>query len=250
MESKMISCKLMGGLGNYMFQIATAYTHAKRMNTTMVVDSRDIMQVHKPHTEYLSNLFRNVDFGIPSTSHVYNEQTFSYSPIPKLDNIKLIGYFQSEKYFDRDLVLKLFDIEDVVTQDIQSITESESVSIHVRRGDYKSNQANHPLCSLSYYESAIDLLGNDKEYYVFSDDIEWCKTVFDKRFNFVSGLYDWEEMYLMSKCKHNIIANSTFSWWGAWLNKNDNKVIAPKTWFGPLKTLNTSDLLPDNWIRL
>ena len=112
----------------------------------------------------------------------------------------------------------------------------------------------HPQQSLDYYKQAIETVGPDKTFVIFSDDIEWCKQNLDfigSKF-FISGNKDYEDMYLMSLCNNNIITNSTFSWWGAWLNKNENKiVISPKIWFGKNNShLDTSDLYCDKWIKL
>ena len=106
--------------------------------------------------------------------------------------------------------------------------------------------------SLLLDQSALEHF-SDKEYkfLVFSDDIEWCKQVFDDDFNFIEGEEDYVDLLLMARCKHNIIANSSFSWWGAWLNRNNNKrVIAPKKWFGSVANLDSKDLLPKGWITL
>jgi hypothetical protein len=254
----MISCKLMGGLGNYMFQIGAAYTFSNKKEIDFVVDESDIMQVHGHYTKYLTNIFRKVKFGNPKIEFIYNEPSFSYNPIPDIDNVKLTGYFQSEKYLDRNLILKLFDVSDLIPVDLKYLSDiinSDSVSIHVRRGDYVLLQNYHPPLSIEYYFNAIKYIGNKKKYFIFSDDIEWCKRHFlNINATYISGLSDWEEMYLMSLCKYNVIANSTFSWWGAWMNKNNNIVIAPNVWFGEAKILqdikfaDTSDLIPNKWI--
>lgn len=237
-----------------MFQIGATATVAKRMNTSWMVDTSDIMQVHNHYSAYTSNLFRKILFGVPQVEYVYNESEFSYVEPPRQDNMKMVGHFQSERYLDRDLVLDLFNVDDVISPDIpflQDILDSDSASIHVRRGDYVGLQDHHPVCGIDYYAAAIQTLGLNKRYFVFSDDIEWCKAVFHDDYTIVSGLSDWEEMYLMSKCKHHIIANSTFSWWGAWLNTHEYKnVIAPKQWFGPAKQLNTTDVLPKEWLQI
>jgi hypothetical protein len=131
----------------------------------------------------------------------------------------------------------------------------------VRRGDYvtspKTNSV-HGTCSLEYYYDSFNLIEKqhkNSHYFIFSDDIEWCKQnlEFIKNKTFIelsANERDHEEMYLMSQCKHNIIANSSFSWWGAWLNQNPDKmVIAPKKWFHD-QQINTNDLIPDTWIRI
>ena len=141
----------------------------------------------------------------------------------------------------------------------KEIKKNNSISVHVRRGDYV--KLNHS-CSVSYYNNAIKFMESKNEnqnFIVFSDDIEWCKknliiknkcTFIDERFK----LKDYHELILMKFCKHNIISNSTFSWWGAFLNYNkdgNQKVIYPEKWFGnKLKHLNTNDLFPERWINI
>lgn len=248
----MITCKLAGGLGNYMFQIAATATLANQLGTDFVVDVSDHMVVHNDWTNYKENIFRNVKFGTPNVTNIHNFSGFPYSPLPLQDNIKLQGHPQSEKYLDRDLILDLFAVRLLVSDEMVSdfgITEN-SVSLHVRRGDFVGLQNHHPLCTMDYYEEAMDVIGRDKTFYVFSDDWEWCTKNF-KDCYVVEPTYDWLDLILMSRCAHNIIANSTFSWWSAWLNENENKtVIAPKQWFGPAKNVDTSDLLPKEWIQI
>jgi hypothetical protein len=126
-------------------------------------------------------------------------------------------------------------------------------SIHVRRGDYIGLQNFHPVQPVSYYEEAVKIVGDDKHFLIFSDDINWCKENFTflKNKTFVLNNLDYEDLYLMSMCKNNIISNSTFSWWGAWLNRNENKqVIIPSKWFGiSYSHLNTNDLYCEGWIK-
>jgi len=128
--------------------------------------------------------------------------------------------------------------------------DGETVSLHIRRGDYLRTQDHHPVCSLDYYMDALSKF-RDKEYkfIVFSDDVDWCRNNFNEDFIFTEGNTDYEDMWLMSLCDHNIIANSSFSWWGAWLNDNPNKrVIAPKKWFGPsYSNWKLDDLFCNDW---
>jgi len=182
------------------------------------------------------------------------------------DNKYLYGYWQSEKYFiefaekiRRDFTFKLpFLYQNVEIS--EQISQVNAVSLHVRRGDYANSPkttATHGLCSLDYYRAAIDYVSAhviQPHFFIFSDDIAWVKanlnidspTVFiDHNTNQES----YNDMRLMSLCKHNIIANSSFSWWGAWLNQNVEKiVIAPKQWFS--KVTDTSDLTPASWTRI
>jgi hypothetical protein len=252
----------MGGLGNMLFQIAVAYSVSLRDNKKMICDTKDMIIPHKPYTFYTDNIFRKIKFTneIPNQKYI-GEYGFQYSPIPKLEgNIKLIGYFQSEKYFleYRDELLDLFKIDEKtelkLLEKYGDIINQETCSIHVRRGDYLGLPNHHPIQSINYYKDSIGIIGEEKHFVIFSDDIKWCEENFNflKNKTFVSGNLDYEDLYLMSMCNHNIIANSTFSWWGAWLNRNVNKkVIIPSKWFGISNShFITNDLYCDKWIKL
>jgi len=143
----------------------------------------------------------------------------------------------------------------------QQILSSNSVSLHIRRGDYVQNQeANkfHGICSPEYYSQAMNLIEQKIEnphYFVFSDEVGWVREniKFNYPVDFVSGnsISEAEELSLMSKCKHNIIANSSFSWWGTWLNTSPEKiVIAPKKWIENTDLADASDLIPKEWIKI
>ncbi len=252
----------MGGLGNIMFQVATTYSISLRDNKEMICDTKDMMVPHKPYTFYIDNILRKVKFSDKLINHTHiGEGGFNYSPIPKLDgDIKLIGYFQSEKYFItyKNEILDLFEIDDNTKNNLINkyghILNQDTCSIHVRRGDYLNLQNYHPTQPINYYKKAIKIIGDDKHFLIFSDDIKWCEENFNflKNKTFVLGNLDYEDLYLMSMCKNNIIANSSFSWWGAWLNKNENKqVIIPSKWFGISNShLNTNDLYCNKWIKL
>jgi hypothetical protein len=196
------------------------------------------------------------------------EPYFHYWPeitkIPK--DCYLTGYWQSEKYFKKSSSLIRVDftfnypLENYNAELADQIDQVNAVSLHVRRGDYVNNaktSATHGLCSLDYYRAAIQHIIKQVEnphFFVFSDDIAWVKNnlKIDSPHQFVdhnSGEESYNDMRLMSLCKHNIIANSSFSWWAAWLNTNPQKiVIAPQNWFS--KKVNISDLIPCGWIRM
>jgi len=257
-----VSTRLMGGLGNMMFQIATSYSISLRDDKEMICDTKDMQIPHKPYTFYTDNIFRNIKFSnnLTNLNHM-GEGGFHYTPIPKTEgNVKLIGHFQSEKYFieHRNEILELFEIDDItknyLLKKYSEILNQDTCSIHIRRGDYLGLPTHHPTQSIDYYKKAIQIVGGGKHFLVFSDDIEWCKENLNFLNNktFISGNQDYEDLYLMSMCKNNIIANSTFSWWGAWLNNNENKqVIVPSKWFGISNShLNTNDLYCDKWIKL
>jgi hypothetical protein len=129
---------------------------------------------------------------------------------------------------------------------------SNTVSMHIRRGDYVEANDFHPVQNIEYYEKALDMIGDYQKLLIFSDDIEWCKTNLQFRnINFCDGFSPIEDMMIMSRCSHNIIANSSFSWWAAQLNENEKKkVIAPTKWFGPKLNLETKDIIPETWIKI
>jgi hypothetical protein len=141
---------------------------------------------------------------------------------------------------------------------VSKIESCNSISLHVRRGDYVQNKITnqfHGLCSLKYYNNAIHYIEmkiKNIEIFVFSDDISWCKEnlKYNLPIHFMDTNDAHSDLYLMTKCKHNIIANSSFSWWGAWLNTNKEKiVIAPKQWFADQSVI-TQDIIPAQWIKL
>lgn len=254
-----VSCRLMGGLGNYMFQIATSYALSLRDNKSLICDYSDNMVPHKPYKNYVNNIFRKIDFSNELGEFTpYREKGFNYTEIPKINgNVKIFGYYQSEKYFLNysKEILELFEIdkttEEKISKKYGDILSLDTCSIHIRRGDYLHLQQYHTVQTMEYYNKAIEKIGFDKNFLIFSDDIEWCQENlnFIENKTFISGNKDYEDLYLMSKCKNNIIANSTFSWWGGWLNKNTEKiVIAPKKWFGVNNShLDTSDLYCNDW---
>ena len=173
------------------------------------------------------------------------------------DGTSLNGYFQSEKYFKhveqelRDILL--FSPE--ARQKAYSIfprVNHETVSIHIRRGDYTTSPDSHPPCTLEYYQKALEhFQEGNYTFLIFSDDIEYAKKIFLGQENVLFFNNDsYTDLCLMSACDHHIIANSSYSWWGAWLGRNINKkVIAPAVWFGPsLMKNNTQDLYCEEWI--
>lgn len=253
----MVTSNLIGGLGNYMFQVASVYSLALDNNDSVVLDSQSSVTVHKHIDSYSNNILRNLTFGKPVVVKSYTEPFFHYNRIPYSPNIGLNGYYQSEKYFtnNRDKILELFSIDDTSKEQINKkygeILNLKTCSIHVRRGDYLRLPNHHPICSLNYYKEAMSHMLVDK-FLVFSDDIQWCKENFiGDKFIFIEDNPDYIDMWLMSLCDNNIIANSSFSWWGAWLNKNPTKkIVAPNKWFGSAIRHNTKDLIPHTWIKI
>lgn len=293
----MVIVRLIGGLANQMFQYAAGRRLAHVLGTELKLDISGfsiyegiegveyrhyslnnfsiIESIAKPEeVERLSirppyffdTMFRKRPRR-PATYIKEKQYHFDQKILNLKGDIYLSGYWNSPKYFN--------DIEEIIRQEftlkrkaegknlelLEAVKGTESVSIHVRRGDYVANQQTnqfHGTCDLAYYNKSIEkilLYVKNPYFYVFSDDIEWARNniTTTKPVIYVdhNGLLDaHEDMRLMSRCKHNIIANSTFSWWSAWLNSNASKIVlAPSKWFNDPK-INTSTLLPSTWQRI
>lgn len=268
--------KIQGGLGNQMFQYA--YGRNLELLGKKVVFDISFFNHSNPFNKTRRNFGLNI-FNIKTKCEFSRkERTLLFLIRKILSSLKLVsdGFYQSEKYFEKITkeIREEFVIKVPLTENtknwIKIIEENEnSVSLHIRRGDYASNKKTnsfHGICEIEYYKKALKMISgmaNDKNIsvFVFSDDVKWTKEIFESDIFFISNnvkinlvsdsvLPDYEEIYLMSKCKNNIISNSTFSWWGAWLNKNPNKIIiAPKQWLKS-KTCDQLEILPKNWIQI
>jgi len=287
----MIITRLRGGLGNQMFQYAAGRRLAYTQNTVLKLDTTAFIDTSLRKFE-LSSLNIKASIaradeiqtftknGIPSflpflparlyaNRNIIRERQFHFdSDIMRLrDNVYLDGYWQSEKYFT--------DIQELIKSDftfcklpsasdtdlIQQIQSCNSISLHIRRGDYVTNLHTHDfhgVCTLDYYYTCINRLSEQIEhphFFVFSDDPNWAETHLKVDHPLTIIAHNSPEnavndLRLMSMCKHNIIANSSFSWWGAWLNQNPDRIVcAPNKWFANAP-LDTKDLLPESWIRL
>jgi hypothetical protein len=253
----MVVVNLKGGLGNYLFQIAAGYVTSLKHNTNYSIDTSKVLQIHSHIDVYRNNIFRNVPIGnnIPVNSH-YHYDSLSFKEIMYNNGMLLDGYFQSEKYWFgfEDKVKDLFSIDENTLKYLNDkygniLNDENTCSIHVRRGDYLYIDLFNKLNN-DYYSTAIDIVGRDKHFIIFSNDIEWCKNNFNNvKSTFIENEVDYVDLYLMSLCKHNIISNSTFSWWSAYLNNNKNKtVIGPNTWF--LHSHSNQDIIPNTWIKI
>lgn len=252
----MVVPKLYGRMGNQMFQIATAIAYGKTHNIPCIIPNKSVDP--SKWQPYFGSL--NAHLASVTTMTTYKEPHFHYQEIPAHGKILLDGYFQSFKYFqDHDNEVKRFFYDSNPGIAPYKI-EWDVVSVHVRRGDYLELQNHHPVMDLEYFEQAINHFRNKGYIYyrIFSDDISWCKSELNSKrfphciFFYNSGTDPYEDISDMKNCEHNIISNSSFSWWGAWLNENMDKiVVAPKKWFGPaLDHLNTKDLIPEKWITI
>jgi len=295
----MITIAMNGGLGNQLFQVFAALAAAIRNGDTcyFLHTMRDasgkrgtywnsLFHALKPLTVVATqaNLMRFMQ--LPT----HQEPGFKYTPLPRQTTmnsmpLKLVGYFQSDKYFA--------DVRDEIYEQLQLLEQQRhiramfaesvwfsrdttvTVAMHFRIGDYTAIQEAHPILTLDYYRDALKhviqhapikhadaqgkinvLIFNQAcDNAVIVDHMRQLSTEFAHRCRFhkVPDMFDdWKQMMLMSVCDHNIIANSTFSWWGAYLNQNPDKVVCyPGTWFGPaLKKHDTRDLFPDGWIKI
>lgn len=248
-EKEYAVVKLMGRCGNQFYQIATIIAYAKEYNFEYYV-TREAINCdnavyfkHFPIRDSWRCQFIESNV-IDGNGHPY------YFKLPRMENTQFIGYWQSFKYFDnyRQDVLDAFKIP--------YERKEGYVSVHIRRGDYLANDGNFPALPLEYYYKAIKYFSSRGTYkfLVFSDDIEWCKTVFnenyfvDERFEF-SGKSELEDLSLMSSCEHNIVANSSFSFVASWLNQNQNKIVVSPSEKDMFVGSN-NDMIPPNYVRV
>jgi len=278
----MLIIKLMGGLGNQLFQIFSLISYTIDNNIDYKIlefkdDKVSPLDNNSLRNTYWNNLLKNIYNktikNINGPIYQYNEPCFEYKPLPiisdKSKNYMLFGYFQSHKYFQDNLnkILDLIKWNDIKQPYKNNYDYENTISLHFRIGDYINLQSHHPVLSIDYYINSLDRLIKDTDkndwnilyFYEQSDkdmiekNINILKEKYDK-LKFISidhKLDDWEQMICMSLCKHNIIANSTFSWWGAYLNENDNRVYYPDTWFGSaMGNKNLNDLFLDDWEKI
>jgi hypothetical protein len=271
----MIIVKFQGGLGNQLFQYAFGRAVSKRLNTSLGLDTNWFRKSKNREFELDTFNVEGKKIGILwrffhyKKMKMFQEKTpnFDSEALKISDNSLLEGYWQSEKYFKdiqselrQELTLK-HSLGKTAEEWAQKIKKTESVSVHIRRGDYLDPKHADILgvIPLSYYENAANfLIGKNQRFifFIFSDDIDWAKENIHLpgQSEFVSDgnrkIQPKEEMILMSICKHNIIANSSFSWWGAWLNTHSEKiVVSPKKWFLDEKRI-PQDLIPSSWIQM
>lgn len=262
-----ISTRLMGGIGNMMFQIAfleyQAYKHGLESTYLNVEEHFDFLysvrgeHPQQNHSAEFLCMFENFNWhkGIttPFTAKKTVKVPWGYHDIEIEDGVEYQGYFQSEKYFpDREFIGDLF-LESMFSvrqlQKYDYLWLMDICSIHVRRANYVKLSHIHPPQEMSYYRKAMDYLDKPDKYLIFSDDLEWCKKNFiGDEFVFIDEK-DYICLFLMSYCGSHIIANSSFSFWGAYLSGSDD-VVAPRkgNWFS--NQMDCSDIISNKWIRL
>jgi hypothetical protein len=260
----------MGRFANQMFQYASLKGISRNTGVDFCIPNYD-----QPVDDGLGNMVRselfdsfdlNVNIEVLNNGHApsvkerffhFDEELFKLCP----DHVSLIGYFQSEKYFKHieNEIREDFTFKDDVMNPCKEMIGSvdNPIALHIRRTDYLANSVNHFNLPLEYYEAALKHFDDKRNVIVFSDDPSWCeeqKLFSDDRFMISENTDNRVDLCLMSLCDDFIIANSSYSWWGAWLSSNkDKKVIAPIQWFGKTgytKDHDTKDLIPDGWTRI
>ena len=259
----------LGGLGNQMFQ--HAFIESARKTGENIFTTTFSYLIKSQHNGFeLSKIFGiklYKNLLMPPIFRIIRQNDSTYCPeiLNQKKSTLFLGYWQNEKYFKpiEHHIRKIFMFPEFTEAENLRINElihkSNSVSIHIRRGDYCGNPLYDNCVTEKYYQNAIAFIKSklhSPHWFIFSDDIDWCK----KNLDIEGDCYfiDWNkkknsfrDMQLMSLCKHNIITNSSFSWWGAWLNNNLEKIIiAPKTWLNNCDELNYNDICPSSWIRL
>jgi len=291
-----VTIRLVGGLGNQMFQYAAALGLAERQGRGLRLDlsafkayktwpyQLDCLRVPQDlytgvplagpvSASFAARVMRRLKGGYSFRGGVYREPHFHFDPTFFSlvgEEILLDGYFQSPRYFEgaAALVCERFQPKAPLTEAAAGwaakiAASPRSISLHVRRGDYLQAAASavHVALDRNYYDRAValmqDLVGPEADFFLFSDEPDFVAEAFAglSRAHVVRSdpAVPWEDMFLMARCHHNIIANSSYSWWGAWLNPAQGKrVIAPARWFTPgrLAACNVLDLYPDDWILL
>jgi hypothetical protein len=279
----MITCNLMGGLGNQLFQIFATISYAiksknkfKFLNISTLGSGSTTIR----YTYWNSLLNRLKIFLIdkyPQPIHVIREKDFTFNELPIDEmverNCLIYGYFQSYKYFDEhfQMIYRIIGLEKMKEDLIQKLNLNDDylkncISMHFRLGDYKKLQDYHPLASYDYYKNSLNFIKEKTTepynilYFCEDNDIHDVMITINRleiefqQYNFIRAdntLEDWEQMLFMSCCHHNIIANSSFSWWAAYFNTLNDKIVCyPSVWFGEKAKNNTKDLCPPEWNKI
>jgi hypothetical protein len=277
----------MGGLGNQIFQIFATISYAIKsrnrfqfLNLTTLGGGSTTVR-HTFWESFFSTMKPFLMSELPQHIHVIREKGFPYNELSVHEminrNVMIHGYFQSYKYFQENysIIYRLLNIDKMKNDLLNNLNLNSpeyldlenTVSMHFRIGDYKKIQEFHPLATYDFYERSLQYfksVNSNKEfnilYFCEDCDIDDVLIIINKlidkfpTYNFKRGtntLEDWQQMLLMSCCHHNIIANSSFSWWSAYLNTNTDKIVCyPSVWFGKVANNDTRDLCPPNWIRV
>ncbi len=285
------TCNLMGGLGNQLFQIFTTMSYAFESNRKFFFKYSEMLDKRITYWDtFLNNIKQFTVINYPQSQYIqlHESPNFLYSPIPHMidakESILLYGYFQSYKYFEKYYhhiccIIKLYEQKQNIKVEFSEIAFENTCSMHFRIGDYKTVPDCHPILSYDYYERSIQyiLTNRKKEANTTNDDLSdvhlnilyFCEKVDNEevliKINRLQNVFpnckfikvedtitEWKQLLIMSLCSHNIIANSTFSWWGAYFNDDTNKIVCySDIWFGPVYHFKImDDLCPVKWIKI
>ena len=254
----MITNNLCGGLCNQLFQISAGYSLARELNTDYAIDYTKFVP---PGQGYSAKKYRNTIFTrINSTEKKlrlnFRQKSDKYEPIPLIDNLNLIGYFQSEKYFSKykDEVKSLFVFPQNIKNKVEkklSKFKNHKVGVHIRRGDYLSDEIKNflPPVSKEYLFTAMELFNDTKkDFLLFTDDKKHVEEEIGlSHFEHLNNNSEIEDLYSLTQCNSIIMSNSSFSWWGSYLGLKKDKIIAPKVWHGKAAPGNP-DIYNSNWL--
>jgi hypothetical protein len=268
-----VSMHIMGGLGNQLFQIFTGLNYAIEHNTAIQYPYKEVVSENPHRIGYWSTFLKSISY-LATTMDIYRYRRyfvndFHYVNIPTFEKeVCLQGYFQSYKYFEKHFstickMIKLQEQKEQVKSDYKDLfdTNKETIALHFRLGDYVKQQEYHPVLSLTYYKNALANFEKTKSYRVLyfceaadNNTIEESIKILQADYpnmEFVKvpdSIEDYKQMLIMANCTYNIIANSSFSWWGAYFNTESKGVFYPSKWFGPsYNNYNTGDMCPPTW---
>lgn len=279
----MLTCNLMGGLGNQIFQIFATISYAiktrnqfKFTNATSLGSGSTTVR-NTYWNSFFSRLKHFTTNEFPQL-HIIREKDFTFNELPMINpsqDIMIQGYFQSYKYFEPnyEIICRMIGLEQMKDELLKKLNYNLTflnnvISLHFRLGDYKKLQLLHPIMKKEYYSRCLDFIlkkyNKDEKfnvmYFCEDDDLNEVQITISylsekfPQLTFIRGentLQDWEQMLLMSCCHHNIIANSSFSWWSAYFNSWTDKIVCyPSVWFGDIANINTKDLCPLNWTKI
>lgn len=252
----MVFVEINGRLGNNLFEVAAARSLSDEITLWCKGPwERECIEM------YRDTFFKNYPIvnSVPQEAKAYQELSYLYNAIDydEKEDLVIKGYYQSYKYMNRAKVLEMYPCPEAIKKDIDKrfgdlLRHHTVVSVNVRRGDYLKLPHRHPFVGKKFIQRAMLWFGKDVHFIVSSDDIAWCCRHLgknDKRIHFLTNSYPLLDLYIQTACHHNIISNSSFSWWGAYLNNHIGQVvIAPHRWYGMSANINISDLLPKEWM--
>jgi hypothetical protein len=257
----MIVPRLKGGVGNQLFQLAAAIGKAAELNTDYAINYAmpHVGQQGYAPIRYKETLYKDIPSTSTLPSFTYNELKFSYDRIPDYVDMLIDGYFQSDKYFQncKSVIKDLFYIPNIIKDKVDSKLQTFSkkiLGIHVRIGDFLSpgNITSHYVCTREYYANALKNYNlNDYIIIVCTDDKNNLSSVLPiDNFILSNSKNELEDLYILSQCDNLILTNSSFSWWGAYLGKEKERVMVPTPWFAKDGPKDINDVYCDKWIKV